>query len=274
VPFADIPGARLYYEVHGEGTPLLLHPGFGCTVEVYWANTGPLAQHFQVIVFDPRGAGRSSTGDAAATTAKTYADDAAALLDVLGVAQAHVVGMSFGGMMAQHIALEHPRRVRRLVLACTTAGGAGHVPPPEANMAKFMAASEITDPAAAVRSTYFLNYSDAYVGEHDAEIVARALRNQGLRSNPAGLAVQMAAVQSHDTIGRLGEIAAPTLVLHGTDDGTVPVENGRALAAAIPGARLIEYPGGRHLFFVECAERMNADIVAFLRADGRDGAAK
>ena len=75
--------------------------------------------------------------------------------------------------------------------------------------------------------------------------------------------------------GRLSDLAGlPTLVVHGGDDPLFPPAHGRALAAAIPGARLIEYPGGRHLFFVECAERMNADIVAFLRADGRDGAAK
>ena len=107
--YAEAAGARLYYEVHGEGEPLLLHPGYGCTVEIYWANLPELARHFRVIVFDPRGAGRSGAGDGAATP-KTYADDAAAVLDAEGIDAAHVLGTSFGGMMAQHIALEHPRR--------------------------------------------------------------------------------------------------------------------------------------------------------------------
>lgn len=262
MPYADAPGARLYYELHGEGEPLLLHPGFGCTVEIYWANTPALARHFQVIVFDPRGAGRSSVGDGA--TPLTYADDAAAVLDAAGIASAHVFGTSFGGMMAQHIALEHPQRVRRLVLACTTAGGPQHVLPPAENMAKFMAASEITDPVAAVRSTYALNYSDAYVAAHDADIVERSLANAELRSTPEGRATQIAAAQAHDTQGRLRDITCPTFVAHGTDDGTVPSENGRVLAAGIPDARLKLYPGGRHLFFMECADEMNADIVAFL----------
>lgn len=263
MPYADAPGARLYYELHGEGEPLLLHPGFGCTVEIYWANAPVLARHFQVIVFDPRGAGRSSIGDGAATP-KTYADDAAAVLDAAGIAAAHVFGTSFGGMMAQHIAIEHPRRVRRLVLGCTTAGGPQHVLAPAENMAKFMAASEITDPIAAVRSTYALNYSDAYVAVHDADIVARSLANAKLRSEPEGRATQIAAAQAHDTQGRLREITCPTFVAHGTDDGTVPCENGRVLAAGIPDARLKLYPGGRHLFFMECADELNADIVAFL----------
>ncbi len=264
MPYAEAPGARLYYEVHGAGEPLLLHPGFGCTVEIYWANLPELARHFRVIVFDPRGAGRSSEGDGAATP-KTYADDAAAVLDAAGIAAAHVFGTSFGGMMAQHIALEHPRRVRRLVLGCTSAGGAAHVPAPEENMAKFIAASEITDPAAAVRSTYALNYSDTYVAAHDAEIVARSLANAELRSTPEGRATQLAAVLAHDTQARLREIACPTFVAHGTDDGTVPVENGRVLAAGIPDVRLKLYPGGRHLFFMECADELNADVTDFLQ---------
>lgn len=266
MPTIHANGIEIYYETHGEGEPLLLHPGFGCTVEVYWANAPELARHFRVIVLDPRGAGRSSTGDATATP-KTFADDAVAVLDAERIASAHVFGTSFGGMMAQHIALEHPQRVRRLVLACTTAGGPQHVLPPAENLLKFHAASEIADPVAAVRSTYALNYSDAYFAAHDVEIVQRALAHPELRSTPEGRATQIAAVQLHDTQARLRDIACPTFVAHGTDDGTVPVENGRVLAAGIPGARFKLYPGGRHLFFMECADRLNADIIGFLRGE-------
>ncbi len=259
-------GIDLYYETHGEGEPLLLHPGFGSTAEIYWANTPELARYFRVAVLDPRGAGRSGMGDGTATP-KTFADDAMAVLDAEDIGAAHVFGTSFGGMMAQHIALEHPQRVRRLVLVCTTAGGPQHALPPAENLLKFHAASEIADPVAAARSTYALNYSDTYIAAHDAEIVERALANAKLRSTPEGRATQMAAVQAHDTHGRLLNIACPTFVAHGTDDGTVPAENGRVLAAGIPGARFKLYPGGRHLFFSECAAVLNADIVAFLRGE-------
>ncbi len=264
MPYANLPNGKVYYETQGSGEPLLLHPGFGCTVEIYWQNTLPLAEQFQVIVLDPRCAGRSDTGPPTMLM-KDFADDAAALLDDLGIESAHVFGTSFGGMVAQHIALEHPQRVRRLVLGCTTAGGAQHVLPPMENMVKFIAASEITDPAEALRSTYFINYSDEFVAKMDDVLVKRALESQHLRSTPDGRAAHVHAVQNHDTQDRLREITHTTLVAHGIDDGTVPVENGRVLAAGIPNATLRLYPGGRHLFFTECADDLNHDIIAFLR---------
>lgn len=266
MPYTTIPSGKTYYEVHGEGEPLLLHPGFGCTVEIYWRNMLPLAEHFRVIVFDPRGAGRSDDGSPTLLM-KDFADDATALLDALDIETAHVVGTSFGGMVAQHIAIEHPARVRRLVLACTSAGGPQHVLPPPENLGKFIAASDIPDPIEALRSTYCLNYSDEFIAKNDALLVERARANEHLRSSQEGRAGQLHSVQNHDTHDRLTEIVAPTFVAHGTEDGTVPVENGKILAAGIPGARLKLYPGGRHLFFTECADELNRDIVAFLNED-------
>jgi pimeloyl-ACP methyl ester carboxylesterase len=266
MPHAETPNGRIYYERHGEGPPLLLHPGFGCTVEIYWRNVEPLSRAFEVIVFDPRGAGRSDSVPSDMRM-EDYADDAAALLDVLGVQSAHVFGTSFGGMVAQHIALRHPDRVRRLVLGCTTAGGTKHILPPPDNMVKFIAASEILDPVAAMRSTYFINYSDSFVEKWDKILADRAVTNEHLRSTPEGRAGQIHAVQNHDTHDRLGEIRHPTLVAHGTEDGTVPVDNGKLLAEGIPNATLRLYSGGRHLFFTECAEDLNRDITDFLLSD-------
>lgn len=267
MPHADAAKARIYYETAGAGAPLLLIPGFGANATVYWANAPALARSFRVIAFDPRGAGRSDVTPPPYNM-EQLADDCAAVLDAAGEADAHVFGTSFGGMVAQHFALRHPGRVRRLVLGCTTAGGERHVPPPEENVARFLAAGAIADPAEAVRATYALHYSDAYAAAHDGELVARALANASLRATPEGRAGQLAAVQAHDTQARLGEIAAATLVAHGRDDGIVPVANGRALAAGIRGARLVVYPRARHVYFVECAEQVNADVIEFLSGGG------
>lgn len=267
MPHAEARGARIYYEVHGAGEPLLLVPGFGAVIPVYWANLEPLSRRFRVIAFDPRGAGRSDAPDGAYTMAE-FADDAAAVLDASGAGASHVFGTSFGGMVAMHVALRHPSRVRRLVLGCTTAGGPGHVLPPAENVARYLAAGEIADPAEAIRATYFTHYGDEWAAAHDAELIARARENEWLRSPAAGRAGQLAAVQGHDVAARLGEIGHTTLVLHGGEDGIVPVDNGRVLARGIPGARLIVYPKGRHVFFAELAEQVNADIAAFLAEDG------
>jgi pimeloyl-ACP methyl ester carboxylesterase len=266
VPHAEARGARIYYEVHGAGEPLLLIPGFGAVIPVYWANLPELARRFRVIAFDPRGAGRSDAPEGAYTM-EQFADDATAVLDAAAAESAHVFGTSFGGIIAQHLALGHARRVRRLVLGCTSAGGPGHVAPPPENVARFLAAGSMADPAEAVRATYFMHYSDAWAAAHDAELVARARENEWLRSTPAGRAGQLTAVQGHDVATRLGEIRQPTLVLHGGEDGMIPVENGEALARGIPGARLIVYPKGRHVFFAELAEQVNGDIAAFLTED-------
>jgi 3-oxoadipate enol-lactonase len=261
--YADASGTRIYYETAGAGEALLLIPGFGANTTVYWANTPALARRFRVIAFDPRGAGRSEAPAGPYTMAR-LADDCAAVLDAAGASEAHVFGTSFGGMVAQHFALRHPRRLRRLVLGCTTPGGGRHIPPPPENVARFLAAGEIADPVEAVRSTYPLHYSDEYAAVHDGEIVARALANAALRATPRGRAGQLAAAQSHDTFSRLQEIAAPTLVAHGQDDGIVPVENARILAGSIAGATLVIYPRARHVYFTECAGQVNADMIEFL----------
>jgi pimeloyl-ACP methyl ester carboxylesterase len=268
MPHADSGGVALYYEIHGEGPPLLLIPGFGSTTLVYFANIEPLARRFRVIVFDPRGSGRSGVPESGYAM-QAFVDDCAAVLDAAGEDSAHVVGASFGGMVAQNLALLRPELVRRLVLICTTPGGPHHVAPPPEQMAVFLAAGDIADPAAAVRSTYPLHYSDDYIAAHDAEIVARSIANAHLRSTPQGRMGQLVAVSEHDTLDRLADLRAPALVLHGAEDGIVPVENGRRIAEAIPGARLKVFPRAKHIVFTECAGELNRDIIEFLSANER-----
>ena len=263
MPFADAGGARLYYETHGRGDPLLLICGFGSNTTVYWANIPALAKRFHVIAYDPRGSGRSDVPPGPYTMAM-LAEDATRVLDANGIAAAHVAGTSMGGMVAQHVALLFPERVRGLVLACTTPGGAEHVLPPPEHLATFMAMSSFADPGEAVRSVYPLYYSDAYAKAHDAEIAGRARANRALRPTPEGLEAQLAAVQAHDTYEALPDITAPTLVLHGERDGVVPIENGRKIAARIPGAKLRTWPEGGHLFFAEYADELNAETIDFL----------
>jgi pimeloyl-ACP methyl ester carboxylesterase len=268
VPYVNAAGAKLYFEAHGDGEPLLMIPGFGSTTHVYFANIAPLAERFRVVVFDPRGSGRSDV-PADGYAMQVFVDDCVAVLQEAGAESAHVVAASFGGMVAQNLALTYPERVRQLVLICTTPGGAHHVLPPAEQLAVFLAAGDIADPVAAVRSTYPLHYSDAYVADHDSEIVERSLANAHLRSTPEGRMGQLVAVNQHDTLERLANLRMATLVLHGEDDGIVPVANGRNIAARIPNARIKVYPDARHIVFTECADELNRDIIGFLTENER-----
>src|SRR5689334_8881057 len=113
MPHAQVRGAQLYYETHGEGEPLILIPGFGVGMWIWFKQVAALAAHFRVIVFDPRGIARSGGGDDFASMG-TLAEDVGALLGALGVERAHVVGASFGGFVAQEFALAHPEMTKAL----------------------------------------------------------------------------------------------------------------------------------------------------------------
>jgi pimeloyl-ACP methyl ester carboxylesterase len=118
MPYTIANGMNIYYEVHGEGFPVVLIGGLGSQIES-WATQVPVySKHFKVVVFDNRGAGRSQKPEPGYTT-EDLADDAAALMDVLGIETAHIVGKSMGGMIGQWLAIKHPEKVRKLVLGCS-----------------------------------------------------------------------------------------------------------------------------------------------------------
>src|SRR5688500_16585033 len=125
MPNAQITGLTFHFERAGAGPPLLFISGTGGDLRVQPnVFASPLARNFDLVAYDQRGLGRTDKPDVPYSMAQ-YADDAAALLDHLGWADALVLGVSFGGMVAQELALRHARRVKRLVLACTSPGGAG-----------------------------------------------------------------------------------------------------------------------------------------------------
>src|SRR6476659_3223043 len=122
MPYADNQGTRIYWEEHGSGEPLLMIMGLGYALDM-WHRTAPvMSQHFRTILFDNRGVGRSDV-PSGPYPIPVMAADAAAVLDAAGVSQAHVMGMSMGGMIAQEFALQYPDRVSKLVLGCTACGG-------------------------------------------------------------------------------------------------------------------------------------------------------
>jgi 3-oxoadipate enol-lactonase len=190
------------------------------------------------------------------------ADEAVAILDTLGHEQAHVVGVSMGGMIAQLVALRHPQRVRRLVLLSTGPGGPHTVAPtPEAMLALIPDMSR--PPVELVRSTMQAIAGPGFAERHPEvidTIVATAL---SAPTPQYAFARQMAAILASDRYEQLPQITAPTLVIHGDADPLVPHANGEILSRRIPGARLLTLPGCGHLAMWEQPRELSAALLEF-----------
>jgi 3-oxoadipate enol-lactonase len=225
-----------------------------------------VGQSFEVLSYDQRGLGQSSVPPWPYAMAD-FADDAASLLDAIGWEDCLALGISFGGMVAQELAIRHPERVRRLVLACTSAGGVGGASYPLQDLV-----DQSPEEASARRMELLdTRWDEAWRNQHP-EMVSLITERMpaGSGQPPAqGLINQLAARAEHDTSGRLGAIACPTLVCGGRFDGIAPRANSEFLASAIPGAQLEIFDGG-HAFFLQDPAALPA-IVAFLSAEAPVG---
>lgn len=259
MPTATVNGHELHYLQRGEGDPLLLVMGMSGT-HLGWGDPflDELAKDFAVTAYDHRGVGRSSRVDVPFTLAE-LADDAAGLLDALGIESAHVVGVSMGGMVAQQLALRHPDRVRTLVIGCSYAGGEGSALTPPENGQRLAEAWLSGDRERALRVGWDINVSGPFA-ERPGEYERWREMALALRVPLAIIMLQIQAIGGHDVSERLGEVSVPTLVVHGTEDRMLPPANSRVIAERIPGARLVELEGVGHLFWWEQPER-SAELV-------------
>jgi pimeloyl-ACP methyl ester carboxylesterase len=240
----------LWYERRGSGEPLLLITGFGISGAVFEPVLDRYAERFSCIVFDNRGSGRSQA-PLRPTSMPELAADAVGLLDELGIASAHVYGVSMGGMIAQEVALRFPERVRGLVLGCTSPGGPRAVRPTVREL-RAVATAAAGAPRSPVDSTLAaVLFSERF--RRDEPERAHFLLEHFRRHLPAaqGVAAQLLASVFHDTVSRLDQVQAPTLVLHGERDVMAPLGNARMLAERIPNAELAIVPGAGHAYALE-----------------------
>jgi 3-oxoadipate enol-lactonase len=250
---------ELSYDRAGSGPPLLLIMGMSGTKH-HWGDPllEELRRDFDTIVYDHRDAGDSTkTGEP--FTIADLAQDAAGLLRALEVDSAHVMGISMGGMVAQELALAHPERIRSLTLGCTYSGGEGSSLTSESVMRRLAEAMSSGDRERAIRTAWEVNVSASFAADEDAYAT---FLEDGLRyAVPVPVIMeQMRAITGHDTSARLPELRAPTLVVHGTLDEMLPVQNGHMIAGLIPGSRLEILDGVGHLFFWEEPQR-SAELV-------------
>jgi pimeloyl-ACP methyl ester carboxylesterase len=244
---ANTNDTELYYESTGAGAPVLLVMGLGMNATGWWRTVPVLAgAGLRVIAFDNRGMGRSSRPPGPYSLAQ-LADDCVAVLDAAGESSAHVYGISLGGMIAQELALRHPGRVRSLVLGATTPGGARSVAI-DADVRAFFDRRAGMPPEEAVWASVPYNYGPGTRAEHAQRIGEDIAQRLRFPAEPEFYLAQLAAALSHDAHERLGEIAAPTLVIHGDSDVMVPPGNAALLVEAIPDATLELLPGAGHLY--------------------------
>ena len=265
LPRAHVGGLGLAYEASGEGFPLLLIMGLGANSD-WWDPrlVEDLSRDFHVVRFDNRGTGRSDDSEETYTL-RTLADDAAGLMDALGIARAHVFGMSMGGMIAQELALGHPERVGRLVLGSTHCGGS-HVVPPTADALGIMA--RLAGAASAEESgrlTVALCFTKEAMTQERAAVEAWARGALKVPTSLETLGRQMQAIGDFDAYDRLPTLRAPTLVLAGAKDILIPPENGSVLAKAIPGAQFVLLEHSAH-GLAEDMDEVLRSVRAFLRS--------
>jgi 3-oxoadipate enol-lactonase len=262
MPLASLNGIELYYERLGAGPPLLFLNGSGATV----ANTAPFVTPFaekcEVVAFDQRGLGRSTVPNDPYDMVDLAAD-AAALVDHLGWQQFRLVGISFGGMVAQELAVTVPDRIDRLALLCTSAGGAGGASFPLHTLGDADAAERATVSGQLLDTRFTPDWLMSHPDDRAlAELLGQRFKIEQTEEVRRGEAMQLQARAGHDVYDRLARITCPTLVASGRYDGIAPAANGAAIAAQIPNATLRLFEGG-HLFFVQDPTAM-PEILDFL----------
>jgi len=264
MPVIKVNGIDLYYEVHGKGEPLLLIMGYGSNAGHWFVILPHLAARFKTIIFDNRGTGRSGKPEIP-YTADMMIGDAVGLLDALGIESAYVFGVSMGGMIAQELALRYPRRVKKLVLGCTSCGGAHSVgSTPEATSFLFdPERAKLSDEERALSTVPWLWNEDFIAGHPEA--VERYVKTTTQYPTPIhGYLSQANFVLSHDTYDRLPQIKSPALVMTGARDRLIQHENSRILASRIPGAELVVFEQAGHGFISDTAEGSSDKIIRFL----------
>ncbi|MBM4278617.1 MAG: alpha/beta fold hydrolase [Deltaproteobacteria bacterium] len=264
MPVQKVNGIDIYYEIHGEGELLVLIMGLRRNVEWWYSQIPELSKHFKILFFDNRGAGRTDK-PAMDYSIRLFADDTAGLMEALDIKKAHILGVSMGGYIAQELTINYPERVRSLILGCTSAGGKRAVLMTPERLTKFTA-NEGLSPEQILKKDMDIYFSDKFVQENPEKIKEFIEISLRYYQPPDAFMRQFNACLNHDTVNRLNQVTVSTLIASGDDDPLVPPENSRILKELIPHAELVFFPGKRHCFFLETAERFNQVVVDFFKS--------
>ncbi len=260
MPYAQINGIKICYEVHGDGEPVVLIGGLGSQIQS-WATQVPIySKRYQVITFDNRGSGRSDKPVKSYST-RDMATDTAGLMDELNIGSAHIVGKSMGGMIGQWLALDHPGKVRSLVLGCSSASR-DEVGNQILEMGRDIATRMGTK--AVWLMALYLGYTREYIEENLATIKMAMEGMPETQDALDGYIGQSNACQGHDTADVLNNISAPTLVMLGERDLIVSPGRSKVLADLIPNSELQIFQGVGHGFWREMQSQVDDLVLKFM----------
>lgn len=265
MPFAPIPGGKLYYETSGSGPPLLLVSGLGGSARFWRLQVPRLAERFTVVVHDHRGVGHSSH-DTIVYSIEQMAGDTLALMDHIGIDRAAMVGQSTGGAIGQYLAATQASRISRLVLSSTWTHADAYF------TRQFTLRKDLLRSAGLklyTRAGNLLLYPPEWLREHDREVAEAEARAVADAPPVEILLSRIEALLRFDGRALAPRIACPTLVIAALDDRVTPAYFSRALAQAIPGAQRVLLEGGGHFLPIVEAERYAEIALGFLSEPSR-----
>jgi pimeloyl-ACP methyl ester carboxylesterase len=265
LPKVKVDGVNLYYEIHGDGFPLLMIQGL--SENVYWWDQpviDGLSKHLKTVIFDNRGVGRSDdlVGD---LTIESMAADALGLMDALSINQAHILGHSMGGMIAQELALKFPERVKKLVLCSTSCGGSKAEPASKETQIiltklsfKGHTRSLVEKAIPHVVTKKFMDENPEFIEKKIDDILI-------IPTGPTTFKAQIGSWMRYNSYRKLKEMNIPTLIMHGKQDILVPPSNGDLLATKIPNAEIVHFDSNAHLIHTEEPDKFNEVLLKFLK---------
>lgn len=261
MPIIENQGARIYWDERSVGEPFLLIMGLGYPSDMWWRTRPVLDSRYRTIVFDNRGIARSDMPPGPYPIA-TMASDALAVLDAAGVESAHVFGISMGGMIAQELALQSPKRVRSLILGCTAAGGPTAVQAEPEVTQILMNRGSMTPEQAALAAIPYIYDAGTPRDRVEEDITIR----RPWFPRPEAYNAQLHGILGWEAYSRLPQIDLKTLVIHGESDRLVHPGNGALIASRIPGAKLVTIPHASHIFPTDQTVACHRAIFDFLNA--------
>ena len=263
MPKVKVNDIQIYYEVKGEGFPLVMIMGLGENLDGWDPRLVEGLSKNKLVMFDNRGAGRTDISNREYTI-RLFADDTAGLMNALGISKAHILGISMGGMIAQELVLNYPEKVSKLVLCSTQSGGSKAVPPSQKVSETLTVDPRTMSPEEWSRRIYLpLVFTDDFIEKNRDFVKLHVQKSFRLPISRAAYMRQLSAIGEFNAYERLRQIKTPTLVLHGRKDVLIPPENGAVLAEAITNAKLVYFEKSAHVLAEDMREVINV-ITEFL----------